>query len=156
MRGWPKKQLIHDRAGETLYLTRWWLLGSSTSRWALMLHKMHRPDDDACHHDHPWSFLTLILFGGYVDEVTLTDGRIRTRLNRIGRLLFRRAEHTHRIHALPAGSCFTLVLRFRKRRSWGFHTEHGGWVPWRRFIDLRGVVAWCEGWVREPEERSDA
>lgn len=146
---WPHKREIKDRAGERVYLTRWHLIGGQYSRiGGLMLHKMHRPDDDACHHDHPWSFWTLVLRGGYVEEVTQKDGRIRTRHNRPGMLLYRPAEHTHRIHALPKGSCWTLVLRFRRRRDWGFHTQDG-WVPWRRFIDLRGAVAWCEGWIRE-------
>lgn len=149
---WPKSRLIMDRAGVRLYLTRYWLLGWDTSPWALMLHKMHRPDDDTCHHDHPWWFITLVLWGGYVEEITLPDGTIRVRRNRPGTLLFRRAEHTHRIDALPSGSCWTLVLRGRKLRRWGFHTPKG-WVGWREFIDLRNAVAWCEGWVRRAEKQ---
>lgn len=57
--GWPKRPDIYDRDEQAVYLTRWFLLGTHSSWLALMLHKMHQPDDDACHHDHPWSFLTL-------------------------------------------------------------------------------------------------
>lgn len=134
------------------YLSRYWLLGHKTSRWALMLHKMWRPDDDACHHDHPWSFWTLVLKGGYVEQVTVKHGKgfdlrppwIRTRRNRPGMLLYRPAEHTHRISYLPNHTCWTLVLRFKKRRSWGFHTKRG-WEPWKRFMRLRDKlgVLWC-------------
>ncbi len=142
---------ITGRGDEEVYMSRYWLVGSNKSRWALMLHKMHRPDDDDCHHDHPWSFLTLILYGGYVEQVTRKCGledcklsHVITRHNRPGMLLFRRAEHTHRIHSLPSGHCWTLVLRFKKSRPWGFVTKLG-WVAWRRFIDERAGmgVLWC-------------
>lgn len=127
-----------------VYLSRYWLLGNMTSRWALMLHKMHRPDDHSCHHDHPWSFWTFVLYGGYVEQVTQPDGTVNARRNRPGMLLFRPAEHAHRIHRLPRGHCWTLVLRFKKRRSWGFLTR-AGWVGWSRFIDESfGMgVLWC-------------
>lgn len=156
---WPRKREIRDRAGERIYLTRWFLLGGASQDRpgpGLMLHKMHRPDDDSCHHDHPWSFWTLVLWGGYVEEVTVTEDSfiaerrtyIRTRHNRPGMLLYRPAEHTHRIAALPRGVCWTLVLRLRRRRKWGFHTPQG-FVYWRTFLDLRGAVAWCDEWIRE-------
>lgn len=52
-----------------LYLRRWWLLGHKNSNTgALMLHKMYRPDADRCHHDHPWPFTTLVLWGGYTTK----------------------------------------------------------------------------------------
>jgi hypothetical protein len=135
---------ITGRLDDDIYMSRYWLLGRKTSRWALMLHKMHRPDDDACHHDHPWSFWTVILKGGYLEQVTMPDGTVKMRHNRPGMILYRKAEHTHRIHSLPKGSCWTLVWRFKKRRSWGFLTRVG-WVGWMEFIEKRlgkGVL-WC-------------
>lgn len=171
---------IYDRAGENVYLRRWHLLGSYEGPIALMVHQMLGPDDDACHHDHPWTFLTLVLRGGYVEHVTRRDrevvrgsgifkGEVRyepdvrngerfvcggiprrgptsivERRNPPGTIRVNRAEHTHRIDRLPTGECWTLVLRFRKRRSWGFYTLRG-WIPWRRFIEERRSkgVAWC-------------
>ena len=136
---------IMGRVDQLLYLTRYWLLGHRTSRWALMLHKMWRPDDHDCHHDHPWSFWTLILWGGYVEEVTHLQ-YTEVRFNRPGMLLYRRAEHTHRIAALPNGHCWTLVLRFKRRRGWGFWSTkaRGLWVPWVSFFkgQDRGIL-WC-------------
>lgn len=96
----------------------------------------------------------MVLWGGYVEEVTVDlypDAHgpagawvkgVMVRNNRPGMVLWRRAEHTHRIAALPRGYCYTLVLRMRKRRKWGFHTPQG-WIGWREFIDTRGAVAWC-------------
>ena len=148
---------IRGRVNDEIYLTRWWLLGHKKSRVALMLHKMHRPDDHACHHDHPWAFWTLVLKGGYVEQVThrkeiyppynirgTVHERVDTRHNKPGMLLYRPATHTHRIHALPRGSCWTLVFRLPRVRSWGFWTNDG-WLAWEEFIDQvrdKGI-AWC-------------
>ncbi len=144
---WPKVLHIKGRSDEEIYLSRYWLLGNRESRWALMLHKMHRADDHACHHDHPWPFWTLILKGGYEEEITVYSEVLTQtfwQFNSPGQLLYREAEHTHRISGLPTGSCWTLVLRFRRERSWGFFTKLGGWIPWERFIANRQhIPAWC-------------
>ena len=148
---------IQGRGHDDVYLSRYWLIGDKNSRFAVMLHKMHRPDDDACHHDHPWSFWTFVLWGGYVEDVThrtevnppyadwgTVIETVKRRFNRPGMLLFRRATHTHRIHKLPKGSCWTLVLRFKYKRAWGFWTKMG-WKGWEYFLAKRSSmgVAWC-------------
>lgn len=143
---------IMDRTGENLYLLRRWIFGHKFSRWALMHHTMLLPDD-ACHHDHPWDFITVILSGGYEEEITRDDGSQYTRHNRPGMILWRPAEHTHRISALPKGRATTLVLRFKRRQSWGFYIRmpwegtKGLWVHWEEYIrDLRHSGAnWCGG-----------
>ena len=135
---------IRSRDGTELYLTRRWIFGHKTSKWALMLHQMHTPDPDTCHHDHPWWFWTLILKGGYFEHVTDVDGNVHWVSNRPGRLRYRPALHTHRIAGLGAKECWTLVLRGPYERSWGFHKETG-WMHWQAFIDgrLSRAVAWC-------------
>jgi hypothetical protein len=145
---YPHRMLIGSRDRTRGYLARFWLLGTDVSRLAVMLHNMLNADDDTCHHDHPWWFITLVIWGGYIEEITDADGRVRTRRNRPGMILFRPAHHTHRIVALPKGNCWTLVLRGRKSRSWGFHTT-GGWIGHRTFIDTRGAIDWCGGWVNK-------
>ena len=131
---------------DEIYLSRYWFLGRQSTRCALMLHRMWKVDHSRCHHDHPWSFWTLILKGGYEEEVTREDGSLRTRYNRPGTLLFRPAEHTHRVSGLPNGNCWTLVLRFKKRRHWGFWSTKlkGKWIGWQQFVsDQRNGVLWC-------------
>lgn len=141
---WVRRKDIHDRAGN-IYLTRWTIL--SLFGWALMLHCMRRPDADRCHHDHPWWFITLVLWGGYGEEITIIDKRgkrrRRYRWNRPGTLLYRPALHTHRVADLPKGNCYTLVLRGDYTRVWGFHNESGQWRPWTTFVNWAGTVLWC-------------
>lgn len=145
--GWIRRKDICTREGE-VYLTRWTI--ARLFGWALMVHVMRRPDQDRCHHDHPWCFFTLVLRGGYVEEVVdLSTGEATERRNRPGTLLYRPALHTHRVAELPKGSCATLVLRGPYRRVWGFRNPLGAWRPWDRFVDWTGSVLWCD-------ERDDA
>jgi len=48
-------------------------------------------------------------------------------------ILFRRAEHRHRIHLVRGRPAWSLVFTGRKRRSWGFWRD-GAFIPWRLFI----------------------
>lgn len=59
---WPRKEII-GRDGQDVYMTRWHLIPNR-----LYLHKMSRPDMDPWLHDHPFSFRSFVLWGGYVEE----------------------------------------------------------------------------------------
>lgn len=140
------KQVIKARDQEGPYMVRYWLLGSDKTRWAVMLHNILLPDSTECHHDHPWDFWTYVLWGGYVEEITDPGcGIVTPRLNAPGTLLHRKAEHAHRIDELPNGECWTLVLRTKRVRDWGFHTPVG-WVWWERYFAMYDKAArWCDG-----------
>lgn len=51
--------------GDTPYLTRWYLFQSKHLN--IYLHKFHRADSDELH-DHPLSFISIVLWNGYVEE----------------------------------------------------------------------------------------
>jgi hypothetical protein len=138
---------------DTVYLTLWTL--ASLFGYRLTVHKMHRPDADTCCHDHPWGFVSLVLWGGYVEEVEREHPGIREgnwrgdymvrerRWNRPGTLLLRPATWCHRIASLPRGTCWTLLIRAPERREWGFWTRFG-WMHWRAFVNATGRAAWCD------------
>jgi hypothetical protein len=46
-------------------------------------------------------------------------------------VLYRPAEWAHRLELVRP--TWTLVVRFRVRRHWGFFTARDGWVPWRDY-----------------------
>ncbi len=93
----------------------------------LFLHRISKADEDLHEHDHPWSFYSLILSGGYVEQA---DGKFHDR--RAGSLAKKNAEETHKIHKLLKNPTYTLVLTFGKRRLWGFKTEHG-WLDFQKY-----------------------
>lgn len=86
--------------------------------------KLHRIllSDEGCLHDHPWSFISIILWGGYQEE-TINE---RKRYG-IGSILRRKPEFAHKLHVdKPA---LTMVITFKKKRMWGFLTKEG-WKPY--------------------------
>lgn len=139
------KRDITNISGDELYLRRWslWL----PFGWSLKIHKIVRADDDRCQHDHPWNFIRIILWGGYVEErgskrVTLKPWRPWAPW----RIYPAVGVFKHRIDRLLNGEFnWSLILCSPKVRSWGFFTREG-WIPWKKFVeDVSGKrVLWCE------------
>lgn len=148
--------------GKPSYMIRFHLTPWGWWRWRrLYLHILGRPDADREHHDHPWSFWTIILFGGYTEishqmndagqpmiQPGLYPDEDRPILveDKLGWLSvrFRPATHAHLITKLHTRRVVTLVLRSNeKEREWGFwqreDVTHGGrvrqfrWIPWRQY-----------------------
>lgn len=120
------------RVGAEPYLVRWRLV--QTPWFAVYLHHILRSDDDRALHDHPWAFLSLILWGGYF-EFTPAGCRWRG----AGSLVFHKAEDLHRLELdRPA---WTLVFCGRRRREWGFRFADG-WRSWQSVApEAAGVKA---------------
>lgn len=110
--------------------------------FGIYLHRFEGSDDE-CLHDHPWPFVSIILRGGYFEYVGEAFGaswdgsprwqQIRRRWHGVGSILFRRANHAHRVeldHAKP--QTISLVIRGPRSRPWGFFTRLG-WLPWQQY-----------------------
>lgn len=142
-----RKKIIYgcDSRGDAQspYLTRWTLLSSKLG--AIYLHKFHRSDSPE-HHDHPWAFVSIILWRGYVEETSVladiatngTEYRLhRTRRAWPGMILFRRATHCHRVVLVNDKPAWSLVIRGPYVRDWGFFTK-AGWQRWKEYFEERG------------------
>lgn len=116
----------------SVYLRRWYLV--STPWFGVYLHHIVQPDPDRDLHDHPWDFVSVVLRGGYTEELP----RCRTRHWPAGTMHRMRAEDMHRI-CYGAPSTWTLLLVGRRRREWGFQTAHR-WMPWREYLGLRSAA----------------
>lgn len=123
---------------ERTYLRRWRLI--ETPWFGIKLHHILLPDGDRAFHDHPWSFVSLILKGGYTEETPRSLPGRPGLLRGPGACIFRRrpgslhrlaAEDLHRITELH-GSCWTLVINGPRRREWGFVAD-GTWTDWRTY-----------------------
>ena len=126
-----------------------------TPWFAVLHHTFLRSDADRCCHDHPWSFASLILSGGYYEESEDASGARSVAWRGPGALLFRKATHRHRVilpnavglptGAEPAGPdrsqtlpSTSLVVRLAKSREWGFWTREG-WRKWTDFIGRKNA-----------------
>jgi hypothetical protein len=114
----------------TAYLKRWFIIHDNKGpkkTWHVYLHNMLRSDADKELHDHPWWFISIILWGGYWEETERGREFLRP-----GRIIFRPAAWRHRVHLPEGRQSWSLVLTGVKERSWGFWTETGfvGWREW--------------------------
>ncbi len=97
-----------------------------TPWFAICLHWILKPDAEPHQHDHPVTFLSMILRGWYTEW--RNEGVYRRKwFNWI------RASRSdkHMIIRCRPGT-LTLCLMGPKTREWGFHTE-AGWVYWKDY-----------------------
>ena len=128
----------------TGYITRLHLI--KTPWFAMCLHWLNHPDPEPWLHDHPVSFLSLILRGWYIDKRFLMSSLCRyflyTSPDDCGReyLYFERknkwwnyisAETEHSIIQVGPKT-LTLCFMGPKVREWGYHTDKG-WVYWKDY-----------------------
>lgn len=153
-----------DGTNESPYLYRTTLL--ETKRGSLYLHKFVRSDRDVVH-DHPWDFVSLILWPGYLEQ---HDGKLS--FKGFGSVLRRPATWQHRVELLQKPCprcnrsaydhdcywsdfidsincpvcketgyvpwpCWSLVWTGPKFRVWGFW-EKGVNTPWHEYFKNHG------------------
>lgn len=140
------RRLTLRRADGRVYLNRWGFGHDRIGK--VLLHRMDAPDPGIDLHDHPWSFLTIILWGGYTEErasirdaerlATVADvlddladeQHPRGEVQRVRWLSARlmRLDECHRITELRRKTSWSLVICGPVRRGWGFYTSDG-YVP---------------------------
>lgn len=101
---------------------------------AAVFHRFSAPDNGPPH-DHPWGFRSIVLVGGYVEQVFQLDGTSELVRHDPGDSFHIKAGHIHRIVELPQGECWTLILPGPSERTSGFYEfrEDGTYYrPWHR------------------------
>lgn len=90
-----------------------------TPWWAVYLHRLGTPDSRPTLHDHPWSFLSIILWGGYFERRLDTKTRkVRIKHRRFINIM--RRDDAHSIHTLDRTPTWTLLFVGKRRRTWGY------------------------------------
>jgi hypothetical protein len=121
-------------------LNRWYLAYADGDRrqrsdipFNVFIHQFMSSDEPILH-DHPWWFFTIILKGGYWEH--LRDGSRVWR--RPGSFRFNRGTF-HWIEIPESGKTWSLFIRGRKTREWGF-LENNVWVHWKEYLDKHRLV----------------
>ncbi len=119
---------------ENPYMIRWFLI--PRNRFLnVYLHKFCRHDEDRALHDHPWWFLSFMIWGRYEEH---TEDGIKLRI--APSIAFRKATHRHRVSLLPSACkrflkpAWTIVITGPRIREWGFWCPKG-FVHWKEFVD---------------------
>jgi hypothetical protein len=121
----------HENLGldECPYLIRWKV---ETPVGSIRLHHWLGSDDKRAHHDHPWSFTTLVLRGGYTDSSPEGDEHLKAPAIR-----HRKATHRHTVITDPGGA-WTLLITGPKVRAWGFYVGGKRFVKANKYFLTHG------------------
>ena len=110
------------------YITRLHVL--KTPWWAICVHWLNTPDPEPYDHDHPVSFLSVILRGGYT-EARVRKGVRGLREHRWFNFIRATPEDRHTIVAVKPKTV-TLCFMGPKTREWGFASPDG-WIGWQDY-----------------------
>jgi hypothetical protein len=144
----PRKTIVgceQYEHGKENYLYRYYLLGNGETRYAVYLHVFLRSDEGRDLHDHPWPFISIILWKGYIERTYASDPYgisgwfpegmtfLSSSRKYPGMILFRGAKWRHRVDLVDEDPAVSLVIRGRECRHWGFWTKEG-WIYWKNFF----------------------
>jgi len=96
---------------ECPYLRRWVI---NFGVFSLRVHHWLSGDDPRNYHDHPWSFITVVLKGYYIDKSNSGNEHMYP-----GTIRFRPANHSHTVYVGDTG-CWTIIITGPIVRKWGF------------------------------------
>lgn len=108
------------------YLVRWRVI--QTPWFGLYVHRFEGPDPRRTLHNHPWTFLSIILSGKYIerrlDPLTM---KVRPRIVRRFNLM-RRSDYHAITHVEP--HTWSLLFVGPRKQTWGYleRLEHSGAV----------------------------
>jgi hypothetical protein len=133
-----------DRVNNEPYLERYYIF-LKDRKWFpfnVFLHKFLKSDPDDVH-DHPWSYATLILKGGYYEWVPnfdSTGNKIGETRHWRGAGHFRICSSTsyHRIELKEGVTAWTLFMPGPQQRNWGFLVDNK-WIPWEKYLTARAL-----------------
>jgi hypothetical protein len=109
------------------YLYRWTI--ARLPWFAVYLHHFVGDDWSRDLHDHPKRFISIGLWGRYVEETPSGERQYRAPWIRSFP-----AHHIHRLRMVNGGECWTLVIVLKTVREWGFW-HAGKFVPWRTYVN---------------------
>lgn len=111
---------IRSRKG-VLHFQRWCII-SIKNLFSINLHIIYKADEDNHLHNHPWNFISMVLWGRYVERL---EDRLVNRFPL--QISYRRKNVFHKIHMLLSRKVVTLNIMFSKQKEWGYKVD-GGYV----------------------------
>ena len=138
-----RKRVIKDRDSNEPYLVRWYLFLKDRKNFPfnITLHKVLKSDEPVLH-NHPWSYATLILKGGYWEHTPCIsrEGAIVGSTGTWRGPGHFRLRGSDDLHFLTLGKdadgneipCWSLFYMGKKAQSWGF-------VPFVQSVGYRWI-----------------
>lgn len=155
-----KKKIVTGPDGSA-YMHRWYVF--RTRGVSLFIHKFVRSDYDRALHDHPWNFLVIPIWRGYIEHSARAnpffepeelkqigaDGLKEFKSRRVWPIIgtrFRRAEYRHRVELLQK-----MVISSKRESgyvmTYSRYEPLPAWSLFFRFAKRRNWGFWCaQGW----------
>lgn len=137
-------RLITDRHTGENYMHRYYLFLTDRAKFPfnVTLHKIVKSDDPIMH-DHPWSYITIILSGGYYEHVPFfnKDGNMLGEFIQWrgpGSIIRRKAKDFHWLELESGKPATTLFFMGPQKRDWGFLVgktkTKRQWIQWENYL----------------------
>lgn len=137
-----RKRIIYDRVNNEPYLERYYVFLKERASFPfnVFLHKFLKGDPDDVH-DHPWSYFTLILLGGYYEWIPQfnPDGTTSCEICKWrgpGHFRICSPNSYHRIELKAGVTPWTLFMPGPKQREWGFLVNNK-WIQHEQYLKER-------------------
>lgn len=124
------RKVITRGSDNTPYLIRYTIF--KRRNFSVKIHQI-LISDDACLHDHPWPFVTMLLKGSYTEETfngpSIFNIKHQTLYSPFS-ILYRPSNHFHRL--IVDKPMWTLFITFKRLKSWGFMVNNKV-VEWNEY-----------------------
>ena len=135
-------RLIPDRRTGHDYMHRYYLFLKDRNWFPfnVTLHKIVRSDDPIMH-DHPWSYMTIVIKGGYWEHTPVFNNEDKMiaefqTWRGPGSIIYRKANEYHWLELEDGKPATTLFFMGSQQREWGFLVEtKKGLHRWIKYTD---------------------
>lgn len=121
---------IKSKEGE-LHFQRWRLL--QTPLGSVYIHRIFRADQDLHCHDHPWSFVGVVLSGGYIARRLEPSGASKYVSSVVS---YNKSTDFHQICSMNKVPTTTLVITGPRNREWGYSVD-GNWMHHKEYREKK-------------------
>lgn len=131
---------LRNKKGD-LHFRRWRLI--ETKWFNIYIHQFYRSDLDRHCHDHPWSFVSFLLWGGYTVARPSSNSKCRWdySLHKAPSIIFNRSKDFHKVEYLNRTPTVTLMITGPPKRDWGYWVN-GAWVHHKEYRDRKRNGEW--------------
>lgn len=112
---------IKSKLGE-LHFRRWRVI--SLPWFAIYIHGIYKADEDMHLHNHPWKIWTMILWGGYVEQLRNVGVSNSPRIRKPGHMAYAKLSDFHKIKEMIKSPTYTLAIVGRRiNEDWGYMVD---------------------------------
>lgn len=120
----PVIRQIKSKTG-ILHFIRWNIF--SSKYFNIYLHKITQADLDKHLHNHPWNFISWLIYGSYTEKLLGEFDEIIIQKRKLFSIIYRNKKQFHKILKLNSPIVYTIVFTGKKNEpndfDWGYEVN---------------------------------